>query len=64
MGTVAIKLYETHCDGQGGDDCHLATSSAFLRSQCEGEAESTGWLRRGRKWYCPACRAAHEPKKK
>lgn len=59
MSIVCIKTYEVECDG-----CGDHTGGQLDRPVIAKEAEACGWLRRGKKWYCPECRSSHEPKKK
>ena len=58
MGIVCIRLYEVECD-----DCGDHSGGQLDRPVAGADAEASGWLRRGKRWFCSECRVNHEPKK-
>lgn len=65
MPVVLIRTYEARCDGEDCDGEEAWGIGSFLdREPVFEEAVASGWLRRGRKLYCPNCRERYEPKRK
>ena len=64
MGVIMIRTYEVRCDGPGdiAGRCGESEGNWLDRKDAIEEAEANGWLRRGRKLYCPECRVDFEPK--
>ncbi len=63
MPVICIRTYEARCDGAGDPgarDCILSCGNYLDRHEVWAEALGTGWLEKGRKLYCPACRKRHE----
>ena len=58
MGVIMIRTYEVRCDGAGSSPAGAVHSEGnwLDRKDVIEEAEAAGWLRRGRKLYCPECR--------
>ena len=63
MGVIMIRTYEVRCDGAGsiGGRCGASEGNFLDRKDVIEEAEAAGWLRRGRKLYCPECRVISSP---
>ena len=63
VGVILIRTYEARCDGVGsiGGRCGAPRATGSIATTSIEEAEAAGWLRRGRKLYCPECRGKYEP---
>jgi hypothetical protein len=66
VGVIMIRTYEVRCDGPGSiaGRCGASEGNFLDRSDVLEEAEAAGWLRRGRKLYCPECRKSYEPNRR
>jgi hypothetical protein len=65
MGIRRIYVYSACCDGilPNDEKCGNAAGEQLDRPDAIDEAIAEGWLRRGRKFYCPECRPKYEPRK-
>lgn len=72
MPIIIIPTYEVRCDGLpqlgkpigiiGIDSCSVSEGCQLSRQELAEDLESAGWLKKGWKWYCPACRKQFDKK--
>lgn len=55
MGILRIVEYGRYCDDEFCGRNYHNVAAWTTRAACETDSIAEGWVRRGKRWYCPDC---------